>query len=121
MIRTTVRGTPVKGRIHVRKNRRCGSEIQQSVIFSQFMLLSLPLESCSALCNVLLRPIAEWKNFRNFFAAFTRLSCSCSPFYTSFALFFPYSLSPHRLLCLWERLSLVLCAYYKIIKSFRKL
>lgn len=90
MIRTTVRGTPVGGkRRNVRKNRRCGSEIQQSVIFSQFMLLPLPPESCSALCNVLLRPIAEWKNFRNFFAAFTRLSCSCSPFSTSFALFSP--------------------------------
>lgn len=90
MIRTTVRGTPVGGkRRNVRKNRRCGSEIQQSVIFSQFMLLPLPPESCSPLCNVLLRPIAEWKNFRNFFAAFTRPSCSCSPFSTSFALFSP--------------------------------
>lgn len=32
-----------------KKNWRCGSEIVQSVIFSQFMLLPLPLEYCASL------------------------------------------------------------------------
>lgn len=53
MIRTTERRRRGNGKRKSekkeRKKRRCGSEIVQSVIFSQFMLLPLPLEYCASL------------------------------------------------------------------------